>query len=257
MRRSWVSLVSVLLASWFLSAGAALAESAPQRLIWDKQPLSVQLSVGDERMLHFPAAVSVGLPAGLDRLLRAQTVNGTVYLLASAAFPKTRMLVREIDGGRVYLMDISAGESGGFATPISIVVDGSVDSDIRPGREDTRHVGYVGLTRFAAQQLYAPLRLLATEPGIVRQPVRQEPIGLVPGDAVTATPLAAWRFGSLYVTAVKLTNKLKKPQILDPRTLRGRWLAATFQHARLLPAGDEADTTAVYLLSSQPFEASF
>jgi hypothetical protein len=60
----------------------------------------------------------------------------------------------------------------------------------------------------------------------------------------------------LYVTAVKLTNRWKKPQVLDPRTLRGQWLAATFQHSRLLPAGDDADTTAVYLVSARPFEES-
>jgi hypothetical protein len=31
-------------------------------------------------------------------------------------------------------------------------------------------------------------------------------------------------------------------------------VAATFQHARLFPKGDEADTTAVYLISAKPFE---
>ena len=253
-----VSVVIGIFVLCLLSIQAAFAESAaPQRLTWKEQPLSVLLSVGEERMLHFPVPVSVGMPVGLERLLRAQTVNGTVYLLANVAFPRTRILVREIDAGRVYLMDISAGEGGGHTAPISIVVDETIDAGARSGHEDTGRVGYVGLTRFASQQLYAPLRLLATERGIVRQPVRQEPIRLVPGDAVAATPLAAWRSGSLYVTAVRLTNKLKKAQVLDPRTLRGQWLAATFQHARLLPAGDEADTTAVYLISSQPFESSF
>jgi hypothetical protein len=55
-------------------------------------------------------------------------------------------------------------------------------------------------------------------------------------------------------TAVRLRNRTYKPVILDPRTaLRGEWLAATFQYARLLPAGHEADTTAVYLISARPF----
>jgi len=30
-------------------------------------------------------------------------------------------------------------------------------------------------------------------------------------------------------------------------------LSAAFQHSRLLPAGSDADTTAVYLVSAQPF----
>ena len=68
--------------------------------------------------------------------------------------------------------------------------------------------------------------------------------------------MVAWRANGLYVTAVKLTNRTDQPQTLDPRDLRGAWLTATFQHHRLLPKGDEADTTAVYLISARPFDVS-
>jgi hypothetical protein len=87
-------------------------------------------------------------------------------------------------------------------------------------------------------------------------PVSRDPVELVHGGAIEATPLVAWRSGGLYVTAVKLTNRTHQPQTLDPRNLRGAWLTATFQHHRLLPKGDEADTTAVYLISARPFEVS-
>ena len=116
--------------------------------------------------------------------------------------------------------------------------------------------GYVALTRFAAQQLYAPARLLRDLPGVVRVPVRREPVLLVRGGQVIAEPLVAWRAGDLYVTAVKLTNRSEDAVTLDPRTLRGRWLTAAFQHNRLLPRGDEADTTAAYLIAARPFETS-
>ena len=66
----------------------------------------------------------------------------------------------------------------------------------------------------------------------------------------------AWRAGDLYVTAAKLTNKTDRSQTLDPRTLRGRWLTAAFQHNRLHEAGSEADRTVVYLISDRPFAAS-
>ncbi len=79
---------------------------------------------------------------------------------------------------------------------------------------------------------------------------------LVRGGQVTAVPLVAWRAGGLYLTAVKLTNATTEPVTLDPRALRGDWLSAAFQHARLLPASDEADTTAVYLISARPFETA-
>ena len=113
------------------------------------------------------------------------------------------------------------------------------------------------LTRFAAQQLYAPTRLLQDQPGIVRVLVSQKPVTLIHGGAIEALPLVAWRAGDLYLTALKLTNRTAEPQILDPRDLRGDWLTATFQHNRLLPKGDEADTTAVYVISARPFADSF
>jgi hypothetical protein len=91
---------------------------------------------------------------------------------------------------------------------------------------------------------------------MVRVSVARDPVDLVHGGTVEAIPLVAWRANGLYVTAVKLTNRTDQPQILDPRDLRGAWLTATFQHHRLLPKGDEADTTAVYLISARPFDVS-
>jgi hypothetical protein len=87
-------------------------------------------------------------------------------------------------------------------------------------------------------------------------PVTQTSFELVMGGQV-AVPVAAWRAGLHTVTAVKLKNKTRHPVVLDPRQLRGSWLTATFQHNRLLPAGDDADSTAVYLVSDRPFETSF
>ena len=112
------------------------------------------------------------------------------------------------------------------------------------------------MTRYVAQQLYAPTRLIPRQPGVVAMPVNAEPVDLVYGGKIEAVPVAAWKAGLQYLTAVKLTNRTRKAVVLDPRELRGAWLAATFQHNRLLPAGSEADTTAVYLVSDRPFDVA-
>ena len=126
----------------------------------------------------------------------------------------------------------------------------------QPESPDGSAYGYVTLTRFAAQQLYAPARLLNELPGVVRVPVKREPVALVRGAAFEAVPLIAWRAGDRFVTAVTLTNTTRYPQILDPRTLRGDWFTATFQHNRVHAPGSEADRTVVYLISARPFAAS-
>ena len=208
-------------------------------------------------MLHFRAPVSVGLPATLESLLRTQTVNGTVYLMATVPFSNSRVMVREIDSAQTYLLDLSASSVSGHTQPITIYLKETANARSQSPQTDNRaQHDPVSLTRFAAQQLYAPMRLLSAVPGIVRVPVQQDDVALVRGNAIDAKPLAAWRGGGLYVTAVRLQNRLKTVQILDPRVLRGHWLTAAFQHSRLLPAGDEADTTAVYLVSAQAFSAS-
>ena len=253
----WLGL-GLLFAHALVSAESQITE----RIEWKKAPIHLDLKVGHERLVHFPASVKVGMPANLQPLLRTQSVNGTVYLLANAPFDATRVLVRTVDGGQIYLFDVSASIEGGQTNPMQVFVKEVVENtsdqtDLSVDRNETiAQYSYVTLTRFAAQQLYAPARLAQGRPGIVRVPVARGSIPLLRGAAVDAVPLVAWRAGGLYITAVKLTNRSDQPQTLDPRDLRGSWLTAVFQHNRLLAAGSEADTTAVYLISARPFAVS-
>jgi integrating conjugative element protein (TIGR03749 family) len=240
--------------------GVVAADSEPpERVAWHKTPIALELRVGTERLVQFPNAVKVGVPAPLHDALRIQSIAGTVYLLAHRPFASTRVLVRGLDGGSVYLLDLSAKVESTATAPVEIF---ALDEALEPGTDavqptELREYGYVSLTRFAAQQLYAPTRLLEDLPGVVRVSVKHDPVALVRGDTIEALPLVAWRAGDLFVTAVKLTNQTDQPRILDPRTLRGAWLTATFQHNRLLGAGDEADGTVAYLISARPFASSF
>ena len=123
----------------------------------------------------------------------------------------------------------------------------------QPGSSAAGGWNYVTLTRFAAQQLYAPERLTRQPGSLFRAPVSLAAVPLMRGGHIEATPLVAWRGGSYYVTAVRLNNLTGGTVDLDPRDLRGGWLTATFQHAFLRARGLDSDNTAVYLVSSQPF----
>ena len=236
------------------------ATDIPERIEWKKAPIRLELAVGQEQRIEFPSAVKVGVPASVQSLLRTQSVNGTVYLMAQAPFDSSRLMVRELDSGQIYLFDVTAAEEGGASPPIQIFVagDSGTAKNVATGANGSglSQPDYIQLTRFAAQQLYAPIRLVKDRNGIVRVPVTRNAVDLLHGGTVEATPLVAWRANGLYVTAVKLTNRTEEAQTLDPRDLRVAWLTATFQHHRLLPKGDEADTTAVYLISARPFDVS-
>ena len=254
------AIASLLFVLLLLCTG--IAQAAPEiteRVAWRKTPIVIALPVGTERLVHFPGTVKIGLPPQLQGVLRIQSIAGTAYLLAHQPFASTRVIVRGLDDGQVYLLDLSADAQSKSIAPVEIFLPDQPTAD---GQETASNpsappqYGYVALTRFAAQQLYAPARLLEELPGVVRESVKREPVALVRGGGVEAVPLVAWRAGGLHLTAVKLTNMTHRPQTLDPRTLRGRWLTAAFQHNRLHTAGTDADRTVVYLISDRPFAAS-
>jgi len=239
------------------------AESNFERVVWRKTPISIPLVVGEERLVHFPDSVSVGLPQSLIPLLRSQSINGTLYLLARQPFETTRVMVRSESDGPMYVLDISAApdEPESRSSPdVQILLETPQDTSAAQAESKVNNRSlprsYVAMTRYAAQQLYAPTRLMPSQLGVVAMPIKAEPVDLVYGGKIEAVPVAAWKAGLQYLTAVKLTNRTRKAVVLDPRELRGAWLAATFQHNRLLPAGSEANTTAVYLVSDRPFDVA-
>jgi len=252
-------LILHLLLLGFLSQVAWASDDRVERLFWDKYPLKITLSVGKERLVSFPAGVRAGIPTALAGKLRTQINEGTIYWLANEPFKTQRIEVREITGKHIYLIDLEAKKQAGLTTPVEILPknDEPIARHARPQQRKKRRKapGYVTLTRFAAHQLYAPKRLLKKHAGIHRVSLVRTPIHyLLHGHFIKATPLASWQAGRLYVTAVELVNLSQESIELDPRDLRGEWRAATFQHNRLLPAGSDADTTAVYLISDRPFQ---
>lgn len=266
-------LLSALLCFGIVCNQPAFADAAVERLFWNKVPLRITLPVGQERLVSFPGDVRVGIPQPLTNKLRTQSHAGTVYWLAKEAFEPQRIEVRDISGQGIVLIDLSAGQSPGLPdNPIEILFKSgqtspaagllSADADSTPATshrkpkqgKSPKTAGLVALSRFAAQQLYAPARLLKAAPEIQRVSVSQTPIEhLLRGESLIATPVASWRCGKLYVTALAIKNTGSNAIDLDPRQLRGQWRAATFQHSRLHSAGSEADTSAVYLVSDRPF----
>jgi integrating conjugative element protein (TIGR03749 family) len=71
----------------------------------------------------------------------------------------------------------------------------------------------------------------------------------LPTENVSSLPLAAWRLGDYWVTAVKLRNRGSGSVQLDPRRLQAKLFAASFQHVFLGPVGSPEDTTIAYLVT--------
>lgn len=237
-----------------------LPSQAVQVVEWHNVPISIVLTVGEERALAFPDNVQVGVPASLPQdVFRTESTAGTVLWLARRPFETERLQVRLLSTGRVMLFDVTAveakGAPNGSAEPIQVTFPETVsDPKAAAGGQGLTPID---LTRFAAQELYAPLRVLHDMPGIRRVPMgASETVRVYRDPDVLARPLGSWQGGGLYVTAVELTNLGTARVILDPRLLEGRFLTATFQHNTLGPAKSRLETTCVYLVTDRPFGAS-
>ena len=239
---------------------------ADEIMRWERLPLAVPLVVGHERVVFIDRNVRVGVPESLGERLRVQSTGGAVYLRASEPIEPTRLQLQDADTGALILLDISALPGDAALEPIRII-----EGESRVKRYgDTSEAGAgeqpvpatavrssretpisVVLTRYAAQNLYAPLRTVEPVNGISRVGLRRALIldTLLPTLPVSAKALAAWRLEDQWVTAVRLTNTSARWIDLAPRALQGNFVAATFQHPDLGPAGDSHDTTVVYVVT--------
>ncbi|MGB5612354.1 MAG: TIGR03749 family integrating conjugative element protein [Sedimenticolaceae bacterium] len=242
------------------------AAEATEQQVWRGAPIRVDLRLDTERSVRLPGATYLrsGLLGGPVPGLQVQALGDHLYLKAEQPFAATRMIVQS-DAGQSILLDLAADKAFAAGAHMEVLSNPNV---VAPGVEAQalvtpqsvdKPVGYVALVRHAAQSLYAPERLIPQSGIIARAPLSTgESVHLVRGAHIQAVPVAAWRASGahspLWVAAIRLRNTLARPVLLDPRDLRGQWQAASFQHARLGPSGDETDTTTVYLVANRRFE---
>lgn len=252
--------------------GCALAH-AVELMPWERLPLAVPLYVDQERIVFIDQNVRVGAPRSLGDTLRIQSTGGALYLRASAPIEPTRLHLQDVRTGEIILIDIAASEGQGRPAlePVKIVkgpstskgdghgsetvpldTEADVPLTAADGSSASRQTPIpVVLTRYAAQNLYAPLRTVEPLPGVL--PVRSrrdlDLTGLMPTQPVSAHWLGAWQLEDYTVSAIKLQNRAAIPITLDPRELRGDFISAAFQHPYLGPTGLASDTTVVYLVT--------
>lgn len=257
----------------------SLPGRAVELMKWERIPLQIPLTVGQERIVFVEKNVRVGFPPTLNDKLRVQSTGGAVYLEAKGEFPVTRLQLQDKANGEVILLDVSAAAGKTVREPVKVVYDGEVataisvsDQKVSGSGKSTGSAGQSGgepvsatrtppklnaplpvvLTRYAAQSVYGPIRTVEPVPGI--SPVSLKLPGhittLMPAEAVTITPLAAWSLQGSSVVAMQVRNRSSDKIVLDPRRLQGQFLSAAFQHRWLGRAGTPEDTTVLYLVTA-------
>ena len=222
-----------------------------EHFIWEKVPLTVELPVNQERLVQFPQDVKI-IDQQLGSNLDVLKVKGSLYLKAKDSFTDARLIVQLLPEGEVVILNIKANEKAVNTTPIEILIDDPKVAH-QVGSSPYEY-NAIQLTRFAIQALYSPERVRDIPEGIYRSPMQtNKTIPLFYGASIEAHPLASWRGGSLYVTAVDLKNLLNQPVNLQFTKLMGHWQTASFYPKSELPPRNQHESTTVILVSDQPF----
>lgn len=253
-----------------LDDSASSPASWTERIQFDRTPVKVSLPVSIERLVTFPNPVALHVPAGSEGLLWTQVMERTAYIRALVALDGLRVVAEDLVTGQMVPLDFFAAESQGPSSrELEIFYKGSAtqQAGASPAKKtandeaadgadaEEQSLDMVALTRYAAQSMYSPKRLIPSASGVYPVPIQPTAFnGLIRGQRVSAVPMGQWRSGSLYVTAVRVTNLERITLDLDLDQVRGSWIAATPQHRRLLAVGTDWDSTTLYLVCGGSFE---
>ncbi|WP_299772445.1 TIGR03749 family integrating conjugative element protein [uncultured Pseudoteredinibacter sp.] len=255
----------------FCSLDVAHAK-APDRVIWEQKPIPVHITVGEERILHFPGEIRFWLPDSLSASVRPLAAGNTLYLKALKPLDATRIRVQQLDSQQLFLLDIRASDLITDQDPIQIMIKDEREelNEIPKSQAPSNKIDWrVRLTQFAAQSLYAPTRLQPSDRSIrrVELPNDLQLCDKHLPDNLNVTSVASWKSGGLYVTAVVLENlsdqiialefegaNRGRQSNVDLRSLiPGKWVTVSAQHQDLDPKGSDASISAIYLVSKQSF----
>ena len=242
---------------------AASAEAL--RIAYQNRPIQVNLQIGSERhlMIEPEAPIRVGVPNTLQDKISVTTIAGQVWLLAKKEFSNEKIILQTPKHSLV--LQLYAKHSYQAGAPIIFIVEDKRASEegASPSQCD---VNFVNLARFAFQWAYAPRRLVKPHPCIspIAYPKKQLDLmrcltveAPLCGGGVIATPIAAWRSGSTYLSLLEVKNTLKTKIALDPRAVAGNFKAAAFAHHTLAPADVVAESiTALVLISDMTLSES-
>lgn len=249
---------------------ASETNTLPERVIWNHRAIPLLIPTSQERSVHFPEPVRYWMPDHLSLKLTALSANGVLYLQAHQPFDKTRIRIQGMESQQLYLLDVQSNtDEGSLAKLIILNPDPQPENNTtaKRGRQDW----YERLNRHAAQQLYAPERLIEADASIRRVRIDNKPLtGLLRDSRLTAQAIASWTGGDYFVTAIQITNTTDhsieltledNQQVINhtnqtihiPSAIRGQWLTASVQHNHLTPQKQQASSTTLYLISKRPF----
>jgi len=252
---------------------------ADEHIVWNKEPIELHLAVGEERQIVFPGKIEIGVPgSALNRFKTITSVDNRMFVEPSIQFKRQRILVRESASGINFVLYLSVKDDSSTIEPVAIIhKESKVKPEVDHASQAQKSMGnrllnsYPYLTRYVAQQLYAPKRLIKNNSAIQRVSITQKSFRSLfkctsrslSCSSIITTPLVSYKTSRLYASALKIKNISDYPIDVDPRLIKsdmspGALLTSTTMHGRLLPSqfGAKSETVMI-IIHKRPLEAMF
>lgn len=262
MKHKHTNLLKPSLLLSLLSLSMVNLSVADITMIWNKQPLNINVPVGTtshpkQLIITFPERVRFGLPDDLQNKLSVLNNDKTLYLTANQSFRTHQNVMVQTQSGKTILINLSASKKG-INEPIDVQYQ-TPEKTTDNNASNLPKISMMQLVRYAVQQLYAPKRLLKTQVGISQvNQFNGKAYQLFQDDSALTIPLASYVGGGYIVTAVLMKNMLSIPLNVDPNLICGEWLAvAPFPNTRLDARGGQNDRTTLFLVSRNDFVTQF
>ncbi|MCB1810681.1 MAG: DUF3438 family protein [Candidatus Competibacteraceae bacterium] len=258
-------------------------------VVWQGDPIAIDLPLNAERRIDFPEPISdLDVPQALSERSRiVLTPKGELHWQAYEAFDPARVLATSVTGS-LYQLDVGARANG--AQPLHIQL---IDPLLRGGSVNTTSGGatahsaealnqaaadlipeflknpgtatqtggsadYVALARFALSHYIGPARLIpkleATQ--VPLRPIPSRALLRVQAHFLSLQPLAQWQAGEQFVTALGVYNQSAHTVTFDPQALRLEALFIAALHGELGPAGSGHNGTVWAVVTEKPFNQS-
>ncbi len=256
-------------------------------VLWQGDPIPVRLSVDVERRIDFPEPIAdLDVPQSMENHSQiVLTPTGQLHWTAQEVFEPGRVLATSISG-TLYQLNVSAQTQAvesnrlSIVDPLLLAASGASSTQVTNQEQQERlaealipgflkggarstgsrsgasgPLSYVDLARFALAHYSGPGRLIPAIEAVqvpVKSVIARDWLR-IQSRYLEVQPLAQWKLGERYVTAVAVYNKSGQAVEFDPRALRGKPLFVAALHPTLRPAGSGHNGTVWAVVTDQPF----
>lgn len=253
---------------------------AVRALEWQREPLAIELIVGVEQMIHFPADAQVGVPGLLANgtIFKHLFANETAYWQALQPFDRQRIKVKLTGSDELILLDVSAvtqQKPPERLEPIAITLPRATltEEAQQPQKVNapkTAKPTFFSLIRYASQRDNSPQRLHKApaqlrEVEVDRKHNYQALYHHQDAKELSLTLRDSFYHSGHYVTTIEVKNLSGRviefePNRLAPTVSQGphgvhqSFIATAMVYRAIGALGTKHDHTLLYVVTEKPFE---